>query len=74
MTALPDPLGTLSGERYYAARDAFILYILDEVNPARAEAGLSEIREDEARECFRVLHQMEVSHAGEVASPEEAGA
>jgi len=46
-------------EEYYIERDAFMAYIMDEVNPARKKAGLSEIREDEARECFRVLKQFD---------------
>lgn len=44
-------------EHYYAAQDDFRRYIQREVNPARAKAGLSEIRDDEARECFRIIDQ-----------------
>lgn len=44
-------------EHYYAAQDDFRRYIRDKVNPARAKAGLSEIRDEEARECFRIIDQ-----------------
>lgn len=43
-------------EEYYIDRDDFIRYIIEEVNPARLKVGLSEIREHEARECFRILN------------------
>ena len=42
-------------EENYIERDAFIIYIQDKVNPARLKSGLEEIREYEARECFRIL-------------------
>jgi hypothetical protein len=44
-------------EEFYVAQDRFRAYIADEVNPARVKAGLSEIRDDEARECFRIIEQ-----------------
>lgn len=43
-------------EEYYINRDEFLRYIAFEVNPARLSAGLSEIREHEARECYRIIH------------------
>lgn len=42
-------------EEYYIKRDEFMRYIAFEVNPARLAAGLSEIREHEARECYRII-------------------
>lgn len=42
-------------EEYFARQDEFRIYIQDVVNPARQRAGLAEIREDEARDCFRLL-------------------
>jgi hypothetical protein len=42
-------------EEFYVRQDEFRRYIADEVNPARAKHGLSEIRDDEARECFRIM-------------------
>jgi hypothetical protein len=45
----------MTTEEYYIERDEFISYIIDVVNPARASAGLEEIREYEARECFRII-------------------
>ena len=42
-------------EEFYVRQGEFIRYIEDEVNPARAKHGLSQIREDEARECFRIM-------------------
>lgn len=48
-----------TSEEYYIRRDNFVRYIDTEVNPARLKAGLSEIREHEARECFRILHDFE---------------
>lgn len=42
-------------EQWYALQEEFIRYIINQVNPARLDAGLSEIREHEARECFRIL-------------------
>jgi hypothetical protein len=39
----------------HVRQDEFRRYIADEVNPARAKHGLTEIRDDEARECFRIL-------------------
>jgi uncharacterized protein YkwD len=47
-----------TSEEYFSSRDDFIRYIVTEVNPARRQHGLSEIREDEARECFRIMHQL----------------
>lgn len=41
----------------HARRDDFRRYIRKEVNPARVKAGLSEIRDDEAGECFRIINQ-----------------
>ena len=45
-------------EEFYVRQDEFCRYIADEVNPARVKHGLSEIRDDEARECFRILDQL----------------
>lgn len=44
-------------EEYFARQHEFRNYIADKVNPARAKHGLSEIRDDEARECFRIMDQ-----------------
>jgi hypothetical protein len=52
-------MSTETSEEYYARRDDFMRYIAFEVNPARLKAGLSEIREHEARECFRIIHDFE---------------
>lgn len=49
-TPLPD-----TSEEYYIRRDEFMRYIDREVNPARRANGLEEIREHEARECFRII-------------------
>ena len=46
-----------TSEEYYAARDSFVAYIDSDVNPARQAAGLSLIREAEARECFRLIEE-----------------
>jgi len=46
-----------TSEEYYLARDTFCIYIEDEVNPARVAAGLQPIRNDEARECFRIIDE-----------------
>lgn len=45
-------------EHFYAEQDAFRRYIADKVNPARKAAGLSEIRDEEARECFRIIDHL----------------
>ena len=42
-------------EEEYIDRDSFMIYIAEKVNPARVKAGLSEIREEEARECYRII-------------------
>lgn len=42
-------------EEFYVRQDEFRRYIADEVNPARVKHGLSEIRDEEARECFRIM-------------------
>jgi hypothetical protein len=42
-------------EEYYIKRDEFMRHIAFEVNPARLASGLSEIREHEARECYRII-------------------
>lgn len=47
---LPD-----TSEEYYIRRDEVVRYIDREVNPARRANGLDEIREHEARECFRII-------------------
>lgn len=44
-------------EEYYIARDEFMAYIEEKVNPAREKAGLSAIRDHEAKECFRIIHE-----------------
>lgn len=49
----------MNSEEWYAQRDAFIRYIETEVNPRRREVGLFEIRECEARECFRIIHDFQ---------------
>jgi len=49
----------MNTEEWYAQRDAFIRYIDEEINPARRAAGLEEIRECEARECFRIIHDVQ---------------
>lgn len=49
-TPLPD-----TSEEYYIRRDEYMRYIDREVNPARRANGLEEIREHEARECFRII-------------------
>lgn len=55
----PGPVGSYpSSEEFYAARDTFRRYVADEVNPARKAHGLTEIRDDEANECFRIIDQL----------------
>ncbi len=49
------PLGEY-GENYYCKRDDFLRYIADNVNPARLAAGLKELDETTANECFRILN------------------
>ena len=49
------PLGEY-GEDYYIRRDDFLRYIADNVNPARLAAGLRELDETTASECFRILN------------------
>jgi hypothetical protein len=49
------PIG-LTGEPYYLARDDFSRYIEEEVNPARAKAGLQPLDAKTAEECFRILN------------------
>lgn len=44
-----------TNEEYHIRCDEFRQYIIEHVNPARKGAGLSEIRDFEARECFRIL-------------------
>lgn len=44
-----------TAEEYFVRQDEFRRYIAEQVNPARAAHGLSEIRDDEARECFRIM-------------------
>jgi hypothetical protein len=49
----------MNREEYYIQRDEYMAYIRNTVNPARVDAGLSEIREHEARECFRIIHDFQ---------------
>ena len=42
-------------EDYCIRRDAFLLYVETQANPARKEAGLAEIGESEAKACFRII-------------------
>jgi hypothetical protein len=44
------------GEAYYCSRDEFTRYIMEKVNPARAEAGLQELDLKTAEECYRILN------------------
>jgi hypothetical protein len=44
-----------TSKEYFAAMDCFVIYIEDEVNPARAAAGLPTIKAADARECFRIM-------------------
>jgi len=52
-------------EDYYAKQEQFVRYVDHKVNPARKESYLEPIREYEARECYRILHQIWVN--GELA-------
>ena len=45
-------------EAYYSEQEEFMRYIQDEVNPAREKAHLLPIRKYEAKECYRILHEM----------------
>lgn len=47
----------LNTEEYYAMKDEFVRYIIDNVNPARKGAGLTELREKECEKCFRILYE-----------------
>ena len=47
----------LDTEEYYAMKDEFVRYVIDKVNPARLAAGLTELREKESEECFRILYE-----------------
>lgn len=55
-----------TSEEYFATRDSFIAYVVDEINPARIKAGLSELREHEARECFRIMHDFFGNNADKI--------
>ncbi len=46
-----------TNEEYHIRCDEFRAYIIEQVNPERVKAGLGEIRDAEARECFRILDQ-----------------
>ena len=52
---LPHP-HTLTSEAYFADRDAFVAYVLDKVNPARAEEQLSTVSSGAATHLYDVLH------------------
>lgn len=47
----------LDTEAYYTMRDEFVRYVENEVNPARCNAGLTELRIKESEECFRILYE-----------------
>jgi len=42
-------------EEYFIRQEEFWQYIKDEVNPARLAEGLSEIKYQHAKECFRIM-------------------
>jgi len=44
-------------EEYYSEQEEFIRYVIDTVNPARKRHSLMPIRKDEAKECYRILHE-----------------
>jgi hypothetical protein len=46
-----------TSDEYFRAQDEFRRYVETEVNPARVKHGLSEIRDAEARECFRIIDE-----------------
>lgn len=46
-----------TSDEYFLAQDVFRRYVQKEVNPHRVRAGLLEIRDDEARECFRIIDE-----------------
>lgn len=43
-------------EEYYAARDHFMRYVAEQVNPAREKYGLPLISNEAASECYRLCH------------------
>jgi hypothetical protein len=44
-----------SSEEYFADRDAFVAYVLDEVNPARAAEGLSTVSHGAASRLYDIV-------------------
>lgn len=55
--ALPAKTRFNTAEEYFTARDAFLVYCEDEVNPARVANGLKPLDLPTAREAFRIIDE-----------------